>query len=870
MDDRPPGGTRRSGNKTPRKVQWQDYDDESSEPSKRALDEHGLDLAPLEELKDALEKHFQSPSEFPPRPLSTADSASPESPVATDSKRHTVGGETYIGANETAGLPGTDIEAYSRRQASQLVQAHRRGFLGRFTPRSRSQSPASAMRHRRRRTFQSSDVDTDGETDVEQHAESIASAPRPRPGTSILSTLLSLYDHGAGGPSMLHHVRSFEDSRASSLYETTTNDTDHSARESPTPTPAGKRRRRPWDVFRREQPEPTRRSPGVFGALVASTSNLSGAAAPTPSTVAPSLKRPGYHLSRYSTREAETPRSTPLPPDDDSPVRRPPSAYFDQDQHTASSATLAGFGTATTTPTEESPPALNKGGRRQKWTHVLKDLPRASFSRAGTPTASTPGSPMTDTDEWLTKKDWERLQEKKERKRRRKKAEIYITRHVAEIIARQEFVCKLARAMMMFGGPSHRLQAQIQATARVLEIELSCMYLPDMMLISFDDPTTGTSNIKLIRQGGAFDISKLQAAYKLYWKVIHDDISVKDASLELDELMRKPPLYNKWQLIFFGGMCSASICSVSFSGSFLDCLISFPLGCLLIVIQLFAARHELYSNVFEITVATLFSFLAAALASTSYFCYSAVAASSIVLILPGYIILCGSLELSSHNIVSGAVRVCFSVIYSLFLGFGLAIGSSTFTKITKHQLPGQDDVTCSLSHRADGPWYQRTPSVKWAILTVPLYSLWLSLRFYAPWRRKELPLLVAISSLGWVCNHFTGLKFPNQSDISAAVGAFAVGLVSNLYARFFNGNAFVVMITGILFQLPSGVANGGLFTFVSKQDSGQSSNEAYLSGFQTALQLVSVSIGLTVGLGISLVCVFPIQSRKRAAGVFSL
>ena len=125
------------------------------------------------------------------------------------------------------------------------------------------------------------------------------------------------------------------------------------------------------------------------------------------------------------------------------------------------------------------------------------------------------------------------------------------------------------------------------------------MYLPDMMLISFDDPATGTSNIKLIRQGGAFDISKLQAAYKLYWKVIHDDISVKDASVELDNLMRKPPLYNKWLLIFFGGMCSASICSVSFSGSFIDCLMSFPLGCILIVIQLFAAKHELYSNVFE-------------------------------------------------------------------------------------------------------------------------------------------------------------------------------------------------------------------------------------------------------------------------------
>ena len=137
-------------------------------------------------------------------------------------------------------------------------------------------------------------------------------------------------------------------------------------------------------------------------------------------------------------------------------------------------------------------------------------------------------------------------------------------------------------------------------------------------------------------------------------------------------------------------------------------------------------------------------------------------------------------------------------------------------------------------------------------------------------------------------NHFTGTRFRNQSDISAAVGALAVGFVSNVYGRFFNGSAFVVMvrppptvpyarraswrsqITGILFQLPSGLANGGLFTFVSQQESGSSSSESYLSGFQTALQLISVSIGLTVGLGISLVLVHPIPSRRRAAGMFTL
>jgi hypothetical protein len=71
----------------------------------------------------------------------------------------------------------------------------------------------------------------------------------------------------------------------------------------------------------------------------------------------------------------------------------------------------------------------------------------------------------------------------------------------------------------MFGGPSHRLQAQIRATARVLDIELSCMYLPDVMLISFDDGSTGTSNIKFIRQSSTLDMGKLYDGFRLYWKV---------------------------------------------------------------------------------------------------------------------------------------------------------------------------------------------------------------------------------------------------------------------------------------------------------------------------------------------------------------
>lgn len=57
---------------------------------------------------------------------------------------------------------------------------------------------------------------------------------------------------------------------------------------------------------------------------------------------------------------------------------------------------------------------------------MLKDLPTRGWNR--TP-ASTPGTPTTDIEEWLSEKDELRHQadhKKKDRKRRRKKVEVYV------------------------------------------------------------------------------------------------------------------------------------------------------------------------------------------------------------------------------------------------------------------------------------------------------------------------------------------------------------------------------------------------------------------------------------------------------------
>jgi hypothetical protein len=69
----------------------------------------------------------------------------------------------------------------------------------------------------------------------------------------------------------------------------------------------------------------------------------------------------------------------------------------------------------------------------------------------------------------------------------------------------------------------------------------------------------------------------------------------------------------------------------------------------------------------------------------------------------------------SRNIVAGSVRLCYAVVYAIFLGFGLAMGNQAFEKITRTTVFGPEDFTCSMTHNINGPWYQKTPSKFWGM-----------------------------------------------------------------------------------------------------------------------------------------------------------
>lgn len=442
--------------------------------------------------------------------------------------------------------------------------------------------------------------------------------------------------------------------------------------------------------------------------------------------------------------------------------------------------------------------------------------------------------------------------------------QIQITVHIADVLQRQRFILRMCKALMLFGAPTHRLEEYMKMTSRVLEIDGQFLYIPGCMLCSFGDSTTHTSEMRLVRVAQGLNLSHLHEAHIIYKEVVHDVIGVEEASSRLDDLLKKKNLYPRWVCTIAFGLASAFFALLSFGGTWVDFPISFVLGGCVGFLQIWIApRSALYSNVFEVTSSIIVSFLGRAFGSIGKnkdtFCFAAIAQGSLALILPGYTILCGSLELQSKNIVSGAVRMFYAVIYSLFLGFGITLGAVIYGWIDRS---ATSSTSCSAS---------LTPWLKFFFL--PGATCFIAMVNQA--RVRELPVMTVLSGIGYVVTYFLNKKLPGAKQFSSAIAAFGVGIFGNIYSRVGHGLAFSAMLPAIFVLVPGGIAaQGSLVSGIKSADeiisnSSDTSEDAYSTNtaMNLGINMIQVSVGITVGLFVATLFIYPFG--KKRSGLFT-
>ncbi|KAJ6279110.1 hypothetical protein J3E71DRAFT_222043 [Bipolaris maydis] len=360
------------------------------------------------------------------------------------------------------------------------------------------------------------------------------------------------------------------------------------------------------------------------------------------------------------------------------------------------------------------------------------------------------------------------------KRNRRKEEEIRIKIHLAGTLARQNYLRKLCKALMMYGAPTHRLEEYLSMSARVLEIEAQFLYMPGCMIIAFDDSSVHTSEVKLVRTSQGVDLGKLRDVHEIYKDVVHDRINVEEATPRLDAIINRKPKFNKLLRVLLYGLASATVGPFAFQARFIDLPFCFLLGCIIGWLQLVVAPgNDLISNVFEIGASVITSFAARALGSIRHdgkeiFCFSAMAQSSIALILPGFMVLCASLELQSKHIVAGSVRMVYAIIYSLFLGFGITIGTVLYGMMDKN---ATSRTTC-----------HDPMSTNFYYLFVPAFAICLQIVNQAKY--KQMPSMTIIAFIGWIVNFQSSKYFKNNAQVSNTLGALAIGIAANVHARF--------------------------------------------------------------------------------------
>ena len=443
-----------------------------------------------------------------------------------------------------------------------------------------------------------------------------------------------------------------------------------------------------------------------------------------------------------------------------------------------------------------------------------------------------------------------------------------LTVHIAALLARQQYIMQLCRALMKYGAPTHRLEEYMMMTSNVLEVKAQFLYIPGCMFMSFDDPLTRTAEVKNIRvvQGLIYpDGGNPQRVQKRGARRDQRGDGYKPSR----QIMQRKPRYNRWILILLTGLASVAVGPYSFSAR--------PSTSLYLRTRLsggfmqhvLAPSSATYSNVLEVSAAILTSFLARAFGSITHngervFCFAAMAESSIAMILPGFAVLSVLSNSKSHQMNAGSIRMVFTLIYSLFLGYGVTVGTTIYGLMdynaTRNQ-PAQRDR--DLGQRI----YPALP-LRRAIL--PLR------RTHQPSQTQTAPCHCYHGRLR-LCHELLHHQKLGANQVANTVGAFTIGLLANLYSRVWHGHAAAAIIPGIFTLVPSGLASSGSIISgleyaeaVASGNVTSATTSATSSSSLTSLGygMIQTAIGISVGLFVSALIVYP--HGKKRSGIFSL
>lgn len=155
---------------------------------------------------------------------------------------------------------------------------------------------------------------------------------------------------------------------------------------------------------------------------------------------------------------------------------------------------------------------------------------------------------------------------------------IRITFEIANILQKQEFLRKLCKSLMLYGCPAHRLEYAMRQVSRTLAVDAEYVFIPNVMLVTFIDSTTHTTETHFIRQSQTFEMHRLSDIYRLEKLVAHGEVSVDEALEFIDKVYDQPRIYPLWLHPFVYALAAFSGCVLFYGGRWQEAGVAAALG----------------------------------------------------------------------------------------------------------------------------------------------------------------------------------------------------------------------------------------------------------------------------------------------------
>ena len=391
------------------------------------------------------------------------------------------------------------------------------------------------------------------------------------------------------------------------------------------------------------------------------------------------------------------------------------------------------------------------------------------------------------------------------------------------------FVLALGRALHRYGTPSHRLEDSLRVVCKQLAIEAEVFSTPTAIIMSFGRPTELRTRMMRV-EGGELDMGKLALVDALADDVAAHRVPPVQGTVRLDEIIAGRSEYGRALSTVAQGITSAAL-AVFFGGSLADVAVAGAIGLLLGLLAQFVARSTDQARVLEL-VGAAFAAFAAGIASDVWprVQPSLVTVAALILLLPGLSLTVAMTELATRNLISGTARLMSAVIVLLELVVGVALGERLAEAVVHVHL--------------------RAP------VALPEWASWVALGAAAlgaavvvQARRRQIGWIAVACIVAYVGSRVGTAWLGNQFGV--LVGAFALGVMSNAYARWLDRPAQVVQVPAVLLLVPGSLGFRGMSSLLDKDT---------LSGVETLFAMFVVAIAIVAGLLVANAVVSPRRS----------